>query len=816
MTSVAIHKFSGETPRVSPKLLPDNGAQLASNCKLVSGDLEPWKGPSYVNTFGKWVSNADSVVSLHRVEYSGASYWLHWLRTETALPSSPEVAIPVSLFPSPTVDDQYQRIYFNKAGKLYVTTKSAATQGVGTNYPLLSYELGVSAPTDTPAVTAPASVSESQSYAYTFYNDDTLEESDALSPTGTGTGYPLESSGWTVTMEAAENLTESQHYAYSYYNNSTLTESTALSPATTKTGFPLEYVKWRLVLPAAPAVDPGHVPEYPTHRRVYRLDAGAYKLIAELALAVTTLDDTNLALGASFVVGTNFYNPSVAPTVTAGAGPTRRRIYRLDGVDFKRIGETSIGTLAFLDLDTTLGAIYATGSSAYSPTIAPVITPGTNPSPDIDLAYVYTFVSDFGEESAPSAASNIDSGPTPSSSAIWTVAMSPAAQPTGKVQYAYQNIYRTFYLSDGSTEYRFVAQVAYGTTSYPDSVEDGSLLETLPSLLWSTPPADDKITAFTYMGNGVFAILSGQTLRMSEPYQPHSWPDAYARAIGVDGVGLEAIGNSLIVLTQGDPVVFTGTDPSFLSDAKLDINQPCVSRFSVVNVGPAVAYMSPVGYVYAGLGGSQVLTRPLFDKSEWTAINPNSASFATRYDDGLMFFTSSDQFLITPSEQLSILSSLNITEVTALYTDPDTGEVYYVRNAGLYKWEGGTTQLSYLWRSKVFVTPKQINMGVCKIESDAGAGSPGNAVVVHGGLGINESGINGAPLPYETTDPILTFRLYSGDGTLRHTEVITSNAPFRLPSGYKGDTFYFELEGTATVHAVYIAEVPRELKAMGV
>jgi hypothetical protein len=287
-----------------------------------------------------------------------------------------------------------------------------------------------------------------------------------------------------------------------------------------------------------------------------------------------------------------------------------------------------------------------------------------------------------------------------------------------------------------------------------------------------------------------------------------------------------ALGNALIsggmsALTGGDPLVFTGTDPTFLSDAKLDINQPCLSSASVVNIGSAVAYVSPVGIVAAGLGGSDVLTRPLFAASDWLQISPSASSFATRYDNGLLFATDNRMYLMTPSEPLAVLTSVNLTEVTSFYTDYETGELYYARAGELYKWDSGSQKLAYLYRSKEFVFPKPINLGACKVESDAGADYVGNTAVVPGGLGINESGIGGGPVPYLVTDPIVTLRLYARTHNtdtyvLVHTQAVTSNEPFRLPSGYMTDSVYFELEGSARVHAVYMAESMQELKRVGV
>src|SRR4030065_637205 len=49
MASIAISNFVGEMPRASTRLLPENAAQVATNCKLWSRELRPWRDFSTVN-----------------------------------------------------------------------------------------------------------------------------------------------------------------------------------------------------------------------------------------------------------------------------------------------------------------------------------------------------------------------------------------------------------------------------------------------------------------------------------------------------------------------------------------------------------------------------------------------------------------------------------------------------------------------------------------------------------------------------------------------------------------------------------------------
>jgi len=59
-------------------------------------------------------------------------------------------------------------------------------------------------------------------------------------------------------------------------------------------------------------------------------------------------------------------------------------------------------------------------------------------------------------------------------------------------------------------------------------------------------------------------------------------------------------------------------------------------------------------------------------------------------------------------------------------------------------------------------------------------------------------------------DPV-TFKLWA-DKELVATRTVTSNAIFRLPTGYKADKFELGVEGNVRIRAIYVAETPRGLK----
>lgn len=73
MPSIHIQPFGGMLPKVSPNLLGPEGAQTASNVKLMSGELRAWRKPMKITA-----NIADGCLSLYRLYGSGAGQWLSW------------------------------------------------------------------------------------------------------------------------------------------------------------------------------------------------------------------------------------------------------------------------------------------------------------------------------------------------------------------------------------------------------------------------------------------------------------------------------------------------------------------------------------------------------------------------------------------------------------------------------------------------------------------------------------------------------------------------------------------------------------------
>lgn len=126
------------------------------------------------------------------------------------------------------------------------------------------------------------------------------------------------------------------------------------------------------------------------------------------------------------------------------------------------------------------------------------------------------------------------------------------------------------------------------------------------------------------MENGVMVGFSGREVCFSEPYRPHAWPIDYRQTVTYDVVGLGVFGQSVAVLTTGTPVVISGLHPESMSADPINSPWPCVAKRGIVSSTFGVQYPSTVGLVLIGPGGPTIITRPLYTEYEWKMLRPET------------------------------------------------------------------------------------------------------------------------------------------------------------------------------------------------
>ncbi|MBA3622859.1 MAG: hypothetical protein H0W48_00005 [Methylibium sp.] len=412
-----------------------------------------------------------------------------------------------------------------------------------------------------------------------------------------------------------------------------------------------------------------------------------------------------------------------------------------------------------------------------APIIAPLLTQTTaGVGLDETRFYVYTYVTDRGEESAPSP---LSAAIVCKPGAVITVSNMGTAGPTGNYGITLKRIYRT-QTGSAATEFFFLREVAIGADSTTDDAR--ALGETLPSSTWLIPPADLK--GLHGLWNGMMAGISGRSVRYCEPFKPYAWPLTYETLlVDVTPVALGSFQQTLLVLTNGVPYAITGTSPDAMSEQRVELDQACVSAASVQSFGHGVVYASPDGLTYIGTNGPpRVLTAGLMQREDWQALVP-ATIVGAQYEGAYMGFYNDGTlkgFVIDPLNP-SGLYFLD-TGYAASYYDRLQDALYVLDGTAIKKWHDAVGAMTVRFRSRVVRLPAPCNMGYAEVTADA--------------------------------YPV-TMRLYA-DGVLRFTKTVTSRDVFGMPSGYLADDFQVELEAAAgaAVQGAALAETVEELRQL--
>jgi len=377
-------------------------------------------------------------------------------------------------------------------------------------------------------------------------------------------------------------------------------------------------------------------------------------------------------------------------------------------------------------------SVDATGASTSSSvTDGATFNATTDALPDFSTSYVYTFVSSYGEEGPPSAASTVI---TTDDNAVITVSNLSTAGAKSNNNFGSSAGTKRIYRSNtgsNTTAFQFVAEVAMATTSYDDTSDNDELAEVIPSYYWVAPPDDDTnvypdgpMKGLTALPNGIMAGFTGKRICFSEPFLPHAWPTSYRMAIEDNIVGMKAVGNGLIVTTEGSPYLVAGSDPASMSAIKIESTQACLSKTSMVDMGQYVIYAGAEGLVAAAGTDVQIITEGLISPDQWQSTYYPSTINATLWKGRYLGFYNTGSgfggFIFDPRGGKNALTSLTASAlIRGTFTDPDDGNAYLIIANEIKKFQGGTTDQTYTWKSKDFVPPKPTSMGFVKVDAEA-------------------------------------------------------------------------------------------------
>ena len=447
------------------------------------------------------------------------------------------------------------------------------------------------------------------------------------------------------------------------------------------------------------------------------------------------------------------------------------------------------------------------------------LTPADNKTQtQYSTSYVYTFVSRYGEEGPPSAASAVFDkvdGQTVTISNMSTTAGSGAGRSNTDI--THKRIYRSN-TGSNTTEFQFVMEVTLATASTTDSLDNSDLGELIPSTYWIGPPNEvtsdypnGSMQGLTAMPNGIFAGFTGKRICFSEPYLPHAWPVAYRTTIEETIVGIKMAGQGLVVATEGTPYLIAGTDPQSMSVVRIEAAQACLSKTSMVDMGPYVLYAGADGLISVAGSSVEIATEGLISPEQWRADYYPSALRGFLWEGRYVgLYTSGSNyggFIFDPRGQqqnvLTTLKQTSTTDATGGFTDPDDNELYLIVESGsdykIQKFQGATSNKTFTWKSREYVPERPCSMGFLKVDAEAypvvlkvyGDGS----VIYHATIATSGSS-------------------YTVTGTSPSFSAVTISEPVvRLPSGVYS-SYAIEVQAAIVVNEVCIAESIDELKGV--
>ena len=804
MTALKLTKFLGTSPKQASELLPDTAAQIARNCKLYSGDLIPYPLPYVVANTGR--SGPNRTLYALRDPDTQEPVWLSW-------------DVPVTIATPATDESGEQRFYFSGDGAPKVSTYNLATSG-SLPYPVTAYDLGLPLPDIKPvAVSTPFTPPTTSSFARDAGNNVTLVlasshnlkngalatisgftyRTGTYSRTGTLitvtiTGHNLVT-GAEVLLEFTSGTATSNRYSVTVTGTDTFTCNDGASGATSGD------VRW-------------DIRDLNNTQEVTVINANTITYFSSGTQIGTTANTTGkVDLGGQIQSRTYLYTwytpwqeesigsePSSALFIKEGQIVTVSNLPEEppSGNNFIRgirLYRTVSGTT---DADyfrlVTLWFPVAIASVSRTANVSTIVFPHPHnmiegdrfkfadcdlPSFNITGGEVLSIVDSHSITYAQTGA-DIVSTPLVNGTLYYDVSENPGTD-------------TAVYWGDA------------GNFTFTDNFNYRSLLNILQSNEYDAPPSD--LNGLTIIQNSILAGFSGNDLYLSEPNVFHAWPTKYKRSFDSTIVGLAQIGGNLLILTEMYPYILSGTDPAVMAQAKLSARYPCLNPQSIVETSFGVVYATHDGLaVYSPSIAAQLLTKAVHSSDTWNASLDPSTLVGVTYKDAYFASHSAGSIIFESNDKAGPTFVDSDFIFSAAWYDSLTNKLYLVNgNGDIYLWDDQTQPADTMtWKSKTLITKDFTNIGAARVIADYLPDEPTTV------WNLTDTNWEDEEQEWDAEEPI-TFKLYVNKELYFTTTCSNSNV-FRLPSGYKSDTFEVEVGGHIRVRAVHLGETPTSLR----
>lgn len=505
--------------------------------------------------------------------------------------------------------------------------------------------------------------------------------------------------------------------------------------------------------------------------------------------------------------------------------------------------------------------------------------------------YVYTFMSALNEESGPSPASNLYTGKVDGTWAISAMDAVPAnsgsgtatgstftnsgavkhwlrvgelvtisavdhevltlptaasftvaATITGATAWTRKTAWNTagmtkrLYRTSGTAANLQLVAEGITTTTYNDTIVAANIPgDSLVTNGWAPPPVG--LRGMRVTPSGSLVGFKDNLVCFSEPYQPHTWPEAYQLGCDYDVVAIDVAGQEVVAATTANPYVAIGNDPSVTTLSKINGVYPCLSKRSMCSDGAACLFSSRMGMVAVQGGSAQIVTVPWFTADEWADYYPGT--MISEFAAGKLFIAYNDgaQRMLAFNLDVGQLTTMDVA-TDELYNDQASGVLYLSTPYGIEEFDAVEgVPLFVTYQTKEVVFPHPVNLGAAQVVFSTGiseeqlqtllarqaATEAANAILIADGdlTGAwNSTAFNTIPfggstaftMPPAPAYSALSFELYS-KGVLVFSKTVHSTGGFKLPAGYRTDRVSVKVSGQCDINYIVLAETMNGLRA---
>lgn len=840
MTAIAIKTFGGISPKTPARYLQDSQAQIALNCPVFNGPLQPLPdvGPTLVVLPKAGVPK--TIYRFGQDLISDTQHWFHW-------------PVDVDVVRSQIPSDTSEWTFFTGDGEPQATYAAIALSGGTEEYPTVTRPLGLPAPTTAASVTSSPAVAKVTIFASVVAGIEVGETvgvsldgssyTDVVVTTATAAGIAtqldaisgvdaVEDDGDIVVTRTDGNETEAFSVRVQTGERVDTTGEFTYDAALDKSSDGGANTTALVIVVDAEigSVASGDV-------ITVRTSAGTHKTLTASDV-FTTAASFAAALTTTQVIATAFGSCVVLTPGTEGGGPTDFIEYertvddvavttqKVDGAEAAQparifITAADVAILAGNFLAATVNAsdevkipiastatvssLAALGSVGVKSTVFGVSEPFA--LIETNLVGVFAFLrlragnfpdelvfreidSSFGADIpetrvytytvvSKESGFEVESAPAPASFKVDVrLGETVTVANFASILSGYVVTHRRIYRSTSGI-FLFVAEIAASATSFSDDVLAEDLAEELPSLTWLPPP--ETLKGIVNLPGGVIAGFTGRDIFFSEPYRPYAWPIQFQQSLDFPVVGLGRTDTTLVALTTGTPYFLQGSAPDSMTVVKSDLEQACASKRSIVSTNSAVIYASPDGLVMLMPGGSRILTEQLFTRAQWQSLKPESIHAYAQDMKYVAFYdtgTTQGGFIFDLTSGQFVLHDIY---AEAGYADLVNDKLFVAfADRSIKAWQAGPAK-SYVWKSKKFTMPQVMSFASAQVEAEA--------------------------------YPV-TIKIYADDSTTPLlTRTVTSRESFRMPVRMARD-WEVQVESDKEVFCVAMAQSTEELASV--